>query len=330
MSFVASLSILQEPKNFSEAFQHEEWREAMTTELQALEANHTWKISPSPPGKSTIGCKWVFKMKLRVNGSVDRYKARLVAKGFNQVEGIDYIDSFSPVAKSVTVRLFLTIAAAQAWPIQQLDVNNAFLHEYIDEDIYMMPPEGYEIAPNMSPHDYCLFTKPSPSSQGPMDLLIYVDNILISGPSLDDIVAIKDYLHQLFTIKDIGDARYFLGLEITRSSLGLYVAQTKYVLDIVQDTGLVKAKPASNLFPSGLKLAAGFDSPITCPDSYGRLQLSQFVNRPCASHWKAAMHIVRYLKGCPSKGLYFQQITLLLSVPTATQTGFRVLIPDVL
>ncbi|KAL2232558.1 UNVERIFIED_CONTAM: Retrovirus-related Pol polyprotein from transposon RE2 [Sesamum indicum] len=157
-----------------------------------------------------------------------------------------------------------------------------------------------------------------------MALLVYVDDILITGPSLDDIAQVKQYLHQLFTIKDLGDARYFLGLEIVRGSSGLYITQTKYILDIVKDTGLLKAKPASSPFPAGLKLAAGSGSPFSRPDSYRRLvgrllylgfsrpdisypvqQLSQYLNHPLDSHWKAALHVVRYLKGSPSKGLYF-------------------------
>ncbi|KAL2239042.1 UNVERIFIED_CONTAM: Retrovirus-related Pol polyprotein from transposon RE2 [Sesamum indicum] len=355
VSFVASLSVLQEPNSFSEAVQHKEWKEAMDFELQALEANNTWKVSPLPPSKRAIGCKWVFKTKLRADGTVDRYKARLVAKGFNQIEGIDYTESFSPVAKSVTVRLFLAIAAAHSWPIQQLDINNAFLHGYLEEDIYMVPPEGYEVPPNMvcklqrslyglkqasrqwnaeftlkltaygfvqSVHDHCLFVKPS--SSGIMALIVYVDDILITGPSIDDIARVKCYLHDLFTIKDLGDARYFLGLEIARSSSGLYIAQTKYTLDIVRDTGLLHAKPASSPFPPGLKLAAASGTLFSNPGSYRRLvgrllylgfsrpdisysvqQLSQYLNQPCDSHWKAALHVVRYLKGCPAKGLYF-------------------------
>ncbi|XP_011093964.1 uncharacterized protein LOC105173784 [Sesamum indicum] len=115
--FAVSLSVLQESKSFSDAVQHEEWREAMHTELQALDRNNTWKLVPLSPGKCAIGCKWVFKTKLNTDGSVERYKARLVVKGFNQIEGIDYSDSFSPVAKNVTVRLFLAITAANGWAL---------------------------------------------------------------------------------------------------------------------------------------------------------------------------------------------------------------------
>ncbi|KAL0301914.1 UNVERIFIED_CONTAM: Retrovirus-related Pol polyprotein from transposon RE1 [Sesamum radiatum] len=132
-----------EPRTYLEAVKHEEWRNAMMAEIGALEENNTWKLVPLPAGKRPIGCKWVFKMKLRADGTVERYKARLVAKVFNQVEAIDYVDNFSPVAKTVTVRLFLAFAAAQVWPLQQLDVNNAFLHGHLDEDLFMIPPEGF-------------------------------------------------------------------------------------------------------------------------------------------------------------------------------------------
>ncbi|KAL0433998.1 UNVERIFIED_CONTAM: Retrovirus-related Pol polyprotein from transposon RE1 [Sesamum latifolium] len=286
ISFVASLLVLQDPKTFSEAVQHEEWREAMSTELRALEQINTWKLTPLPNGKKAIGCKWVFKTKLRADGTVERHKARLVAKGFNQGEGIDYTYNFSPVAKTITVRVFLAVVAARGWPLQQLDINNAFLHRYLEEDLYMIPPEGYNVDSGLvcklqrslyglkqasrqwnaefilkiteygfvqSAHDHCLFTKSTP--QGLMALLLYVDDILITGPSICDIQTVKAYLHALFTIKDTGDARYFLGLEIARNSIGFYVAQTKYIEDIIKDTGLEQAKAASTPFLPGLKLS---------------------------------------------------------------------------
>ncbi|KAL0378846.1 UNVERIFIED_CONTAM: hypothetical protein Sradi_3190100 [Sesamum radiatum] len=158
------------------------------------------------------------------------------------------------------------------------------------------------------------------TASGFMALLVYVDDILIAGPSMPDIQSVKSYLHNLFTIKDIGDARYFLGLEIARNSTGIYLAQTKYTQDIIKDIGLQHAKMVSTPFPQGLKLSSDSGSLLQQPDSYRRLvgrllylgftrpdishsvqQLSHFLNHPCEVHWTAALHVVRYLKGCPSK-----------------------------
>ncbi|XP_020555103.1 uncharacterized protein LOC110013287 [Sesamum indicum] len=314
-SFVAPVSILQEPKSFQEAMRHQEWIDAMKAELTTLEDNQTWILTPLPAGKKPIGCNWVYKTKLRADGYVERCKARLVAKGFTQVPGVDYTDNFSPVAKPVTVQVFLSIAAAHNWPLQQMDVNNAFLHGYLEEDLYMKPPEGYPVQKGLFAN--C-------SDNGLLALLVYVDDIIVTAPSLELIQTVKDYLHSLFTIKDLDNARYFLGLEIARSSDGLYLAQTKYVHDIIKDTGMSAAKSIKTPFPLGLKLATASGAPLSQPDQYHRLigrllylgftrpdishsvqQLSQFLTRPCDAHWRATLHVVRYLKGEPSKGLFF-------------------------
>ncbi|KAL0342607.1 UNVERIFIED_CONTAM: Retrovirus-related Pol polyprotein from transposon RE1 [Sesamum calycinum] len=102
-----------ELNTYLQAVKDEKWVEAMGQELAALDANETWDWVPLPLGKKPIGCRWVYKLKMNPDGTVQRYKARLVAKGYNQVEGVDFFDSFSPVAKAVTVRVFLTIAVAK-------------------------------------------------------------------------------------------------------------------------------------------------------------------------------------------------------------------------
>ncbi|KAL0457729.1 UNVERIFIED_CONTAM: Retrovirus-related Pol polyprotein from transposon RE1 [Sesamum latifolium] len=252
----------------------------MKEEIEALEKNKTWDITPLPTGKRAIGSKWVFKLKLNSDGSVNRYKARLVAKGYNQIEGIDYTDSFSPVAKTVTVRVFLAIASAYSWLIYQLDINNAFLHGHLEEEVYMHPPEGYTVDAGMvcrlkkslyglkqasrrwnheftskladygfiqSAHDNCLFLKHAES--GYLALLVYVDDILLTGPSEDSIADVKRYLDDLFTIKDLGYAKYFLGLEIARSHDGNSITQRKYIEDIIADTGMSGARPALTPLP---------------------------------------------------------------------------------
>ena len=111
-----------------------------------MESNNTWTLIPLPPGKRAIGSKQVFKIKYLPNGQVERYKVRLVAKGFTQSAGIDYHDTFAPVVKMVTIRKLLAIAAAKNWHVEQLDVNNAFSHGDLDEEVYMHFPLGYKTA----------------------------------------------------------------------------------------------------------------------------------------------------------------------------------------
>lgn len=115
----------------------------MNKELEALHHNKTWVVTDLPPGKKPIGCKWVFKIKYKSDGTIERHKARLVAKGYTQVEGIDFFDTFSPVAKLTTIRLLLASASSQNWHLHQLDVHNAFLHGHLEEEIYMQLPLVY-------------------------------------------------------------------------------------------------------------------------------------------------------------------------------------------
>ncbi|VVA37824.1 PREDICTED: Retrovirus-related Pol poly from transposon, partial [Prunus dulcis] len=130
------------PCRTKEAVSNPHWQEAMQSELAALESNQTWSLTSLPPGKQPIGCKWVYKIKHRSDGTIERYKARLVAKGYTQTEGLDYHDTFSPTAKMVSVRCVLALAAAHHWSLHQLDVHNAFLHGDLHEEIYMSPPPG--------------------------------------------------------------------------------------------------------------------------------------------------------------------------------------------
>ncbi|KAL0396020.1 UNVERIFIED_CONTAM: Retrovirus-related Pol polyprotein from transposon RE2 [Sesamum calycinum] len=213
----------------------------------ALERNKTWELCSPPPDKKPIGCKWVYKIKMKHDGAVERYKARLVTKGYSQIEGVDYVESFSPVAKAVTVRILLSVASAKNWPIHQLDINNTFLHGFLDEDIYMTLHEGYSIAPGQqSQHDHCLFIKHTDS--GMLVFLVHVDDVLLTGTCESSTVEVKRYLDELFTIKDFGYAKFFLGLEIARSTRGTLVTQSKFIRDIIHDIGLFDAKAARTPF----------------------------------------------------------------------------------
>ena len=154
--YTLSLLTEHEPTSYAEACQHDCWVKAMQLELDALALNHTWSIVDLPPHAKAIGSKWVYKIKRKSDGSIERYKARLVAKGYNQVEGVDYFETFSPVAKMSTIRVLLAVASINHWNIHQLDVNNAFLHGDLSEDVYMKIPQGLEGIP---PHKVCKLDK---------------------------------------------------------------------------------------------------------------------------------------------------------------------------
>jgi hypothetical protein len=116
----------------------------MDLEFSALLKNETWHLVPRKPEANIIDCKWVYKVKKKADGSIDRYKTRLVTKGFKQRYGIDYKDTFSPVVKAATVKIILSIAVSNGWSMRQLDVQNTFLHGVLKEEVYMRQPPGYE------------------------------------------------------------------------------------------------------------------------------------------------------------------------------------------
>ncbi|CAH9109373.1 unnamed protein product [Cuscuta epithymum] len=362
-AFIAAISASKEPGTYREAASDPHWRAAMQQEIAALERTGTWTLQDLPPGKKPIFCKWVYKIKYKSDGTIDRYKARLVVCGNKQVQGIDYNETFAPVAKMVTVRTILAIAASRAWEIHQMDVDNAFLHGDLNEEVYMHLPPGYTAstpgkvcrllrslyglrqAPrcwfsklttalisygfSQSHADYSLFTLKRGSHM--LCVLVYVDDLLITGTSKSMICAFKTHLAKTFPIKDLVHMKYFLGLEVARNSTGIYLSQRKYVLDILAETGLMGAKPVT--FPMvqnhGLQSASG---PLYSePDRYRRLVgkliyltltrpdicysihiLSQFMHQPRQVHWDAAIRVLRYLKSHPGQGILLRSDSPLL------------------
>jgi hypothetical protein len=127
-----------EPSSVGAALEHPQWKAAMEAEFSALQRNDTWRLIPAPRGVNLIDSRWVFKVKHKADGSVERFKARLVAKGFKQRHSIDYDDTFSPVVKPTTIRVILSLAVMQGWHMRQLNIDNAFLHGYLEEEVYMV------------------------------------------------------------------------------------------------------------------------------------------------------------------------------------------------
>jgi histone deacetylase 1/2 len=138
------LSSIGEPCTLAEALDDENWCNAMNEEYKALMENKTWHLVPPSSNKNLIDCKWVYRIKRKADGTIDRYKACLVAKGFKQRYGIDYEDTFSPVVKIATIRTVLALSVSRGWSLWQLDVKNMFLHGVLEEEVYMIKPRGFE------------------------------------------------------------------------------------------------------------------------------------------------------------------------------------------
>ena len=143
-NFILSITTHKLPKTYAEAVLSDEFKRAMKSEMGSLEDTGTWTVCELLPGKHPVGCKWVHTIKYNPDGTIERHKSRLVAKGYTQLEGLDYLDTFSPVAKIGTLRLLMSLAAAKDWSITQLEISNAFLNGDLDEEIYMRLHEGYE------------------------------------------------------------------------------------------------------------------------------------------------------------------------------------------
>ena len=138
----SSLDSISKPTTYKDVVKHECWNKAIVEELKALTNNNTWFLTSLPPGKKAIGNNWIFKVKYKADGTVERHKARLVAKGYNQTKGLDYMKTFSPVSKMTTIRVLLTLAETNNCYLHQLDVNTAFLHGDLEEEVYMTVPLG--------------------------------------------------------------------------------------------------------------------------------------------------------------------------------------------
>lgn len=141
-SFRFSISLDHEPKTYEEAYKDDNWLNVMNSELEELAINGTWKLVDLPPNVTPIGSRWVYKIKHKVDDTIERYKTRLVTKGYSQIEGMYFFDTFSPVAKMSTIRVLLVISSIKNWNLHQLNVNNAFLHGDLEEDAYMSVPQG--------------------------------------------------------------------------------------------------------------------------------------------------------------------------------------------
>ncbi len=269
-----------------------QWQEAMEAEYNSLQKHKTWALTKLPKDRKVVGCKWVFRIKRKADGSVDRFKARLVAKGFTQEEGIDYDEVFSPVARYTSVRTVLALANEYDMEIEQMDVQTAFLHGDLDEEIYMSQPEGFvergkeglvcklqkslyglkqaarcwnlkinahllKLGYSQNQADHCVYCKRVGESV--MILALYVDDLILISDSKELIQAEKKALSQQFEIKDLGPAHFILGIQIRRdrAKRQMFLSQSTYLKKVLERFGMSECKPANVPMDAGLR--ANFD-----------------------------------------------------------------------
>ncbi|KAK8578797.1 hypothetical protein V6N12_069141 [Hibiscus sabdariffa] len=349
-----------EPKTYQEAVaspDSEKWLEAMRSEMDSMSDNQVWTLVEPPEGIKPIGCKWVFKKKTDMDGNVQTYKGRLVAKGFRQIHGIDYDETFSPVAMIKSIRILLAVAAFHDYEIWQMDVKTAFLNGKLEEDVYMTQPEGF-VAPEdarkvcklqrsiyglkqasrswnlrfneaiqefgfvRNEDEPCVYKKFSGSIVS--FLVLYVDDILIIGNDIPTLQSIKTWLSSCFSMKDLGEAAYILGVKIyrDRSRRLLGLSQSTYIDKVIKRFSMEESKrgflpmrhgislskemcpstPQERERMSQIPYASAIGSIMyamicTRPDlSYALSMTSRYQANPGEGHWTAVKNILKYLR----------------------------------
>jgi hypothetical protein len=274
------------------AFNNPLWQTAMKEELDALHKNNTWDMVELSPGKSVVGCKWVYIIKSCYDGTVDRYKVRLVARCFTQEYGVDYEETFALVARLTSVHALLAVAASRHWSLCQMDVKNAFLNGDLTEEVYIQLPPGLSHSTNkvcrlcqalyglkqaprawfakfsatisrlgysISSYDLALFIRRI--DRGIILLLLYVNAMIITGDDITGIQELKQFLSQHFEMKDLDRLSYFLGLEIS-SFDGYYLTQAKYISNLLFRANLTNSKIVDTPTELNTRLTPHDDEPL--------------------------------------------------------------------
>ena len=363
-AFVAQASTVAEPQTYAEALQAPDaaqWKLAMDEEMASLQENSTWTLEELPAAVKPIPVRWIFKVKRDALGNIERYKARLVAKGFVQKEGIDYKEVYAPASKHTTLRNLLALVASQDLELHQLDIKTAFLNGELEETIYMQQPEGYaEGGPNTVCHlskslyglrqaprawhkrlkqelekmsftasaaDPGLFT--AELKHGTVYVLVYVDDILVAGSHLSDIQHVKDRLANIFKVRDLGEAKYFLGMSLDRSRQArtLKMTQERLATELVDKYGMRSGKTKSTPLGVSVRFSKATEDAELDREAYGyselvgsllylsvctRPDISQAVGvlarhmaQPSMEHWTAAKGVLRYIACTLQHGILY-------------------------
>jgi hypothetical protein len=270
-SFVSSI----EPYRVEDALRDSDWVLAMQEELNNFTRNEVWHLVPRP-NQNVVGTKWVFRNKQDEHGVVTRNKARLVAKGYSQVEGLDFGETYAPVARLGSIRILLVYATYHGFKLYQMDVKSAFLYGPIKEEVYVEQPPGFEDSeyPNhvykLSKALYGLKQAPRARYECLRDFLItngfkvgkadptlftktiandlfvcqiYVDDIIFGSTNKSSCEEFSRIMIQKFEMSMMGELKYFLGFQVKQLQEGTFISQTKYIQDILTKFGMKDAKP---------------------------------------------------------------------------------------
>ncbi|GJU04041.1 retrotransposon protein, putative, ty1-copia subclass [Tanacetum coccineum] len=318
------LGDLGEPANYKAALldpESKKWLDAMNVEMQSMKDSDVWVLVELPPNARTVGSKWLFKKKTDMDGAVYIFKARLVAKGFTQTYGVDYEETFSPVADIRAIRILIAIAAYYDYEIWQMDVKTAFLNGHLSEEVYMEQPEGFvnpkypnhvcklkrsiyglkqasrqwnkrfddeikKFGFTQNPDEPCVYLKASGSYVA--ILILYVDDILLMGNNIPMLQDVKSYLGRSFAMKDLGDAAYILGIKIyrDRSKRLIGLNQSAYIEKILKRFYMENSKRGT--IPMQEKLKLSKSQGASTPAEKQRMQ-----NIPYASAIGSIMYAVR-------------------------------------
>ncbi|KAM0055964.1 putative RNA-directed DNA polymerase [Helianthus debilis subsp. tardiflorus] len=301
-------NIEEDPKTYSQAMASRDvafWKEAIQDEMDSIMHNNTWKLTDLPPGCKPLGCKWIFKRKMKVDGSIDKFKARLVIQGFRQKEGIDFFDTYAPVARISTIRFLLALASVHNLVIHQMDVKTAFLNGELDEEVYMKQPEGFVLpgqehkvcklikslyglkqAPKqwhqkfdevilshgflLNQADKCVYSRFESSGKGVI-ICLYVDDMLIFGTDQDQVDKTKKLLSSNFEMKDMGEADVILGIRIKRSNNGIIMTQSHYIEKVLKKFNHYNCSPVSTPLDPSIRLMSNSG------DSVSQLEYSKVI-----------------------------------------------------
>ena len=313
---------IMEPGNYEEAIQgrdSKEWTAAIKDELNSLIQNGTWEETPLPMGRKPISCKWIFKIKRDADGNVARYKARLVARGFTQEKGIDYNETFAPVAKYTSIRAFLSIAAIEDMEVHQLDVKTAYLNGTLEEEIYMTIPEGLEptnpgnvlrlrktiyglkqsgrawykeidqklqeLGFLRCQSDHSIYVKYDDSGEKIL-ISIYVDDLMIATKNEEALKETKELLKESYKMTDLGELNYLLGIKITRDRKRreFRMSQQAYIDRMLQEFNMDQCKGIATPMDKGdllpIVTTDSIDPETPYRQAIGKLMYTMVSTRP--------------------------------------------------